>query len=88
MRWLNAIAWAANLVGTVFGLYFLLTAIDRNTQGEYIDEARALDYGYSLLTFVAGFLAGAIATAIVVLTILLLAQCLFLVARWLLRRST
>jgi hypothetical protein len=87
LRWLNQIAWIANFFGVSFGLYFLLTAIDRNTQGEYIDEARALDYVYAVQTFIAGFLAGAIATATVPSVALVLAGWLFHLARWLFRRS-
>jgi hypothetical protein len=85
MRWFNTIAWIATFVGVSFGLYVLLTAIDRNTQGEYIDEARALDYGYALQTFIAGFLAGTIATAAVLSIVVVLVHVL---ARWLFSTST
>jgi len=97
MRWLkaiawrlNAIAWIANFVGMACGLYVLLTAIDRNTQGEYIDEARALDYVYAVQTFIAGFLVSAIATATVLSIVLVLVQWLSILlvfSLWLFRRS-
>jgi hypothetical protein len=81
MRRLNAIAWIATFVGVSFGLFLLLTAIDRNAQGEYINEARALDYVYAVQTFIAGFLVSAIATAALLSFVLVLVG-------WLFRRST
>jgi hypothetical protein len=74
MRWLNTIAWVATFVGVACGLYLLLTGIDRNTQGEFINDAGALDYRYALLHFIVGFLIGAIATAIVLSFVLGLTQ--------------
>jgi hypothetical protein len=79
MRWLNAIAWAANFVGMASGLYVLFVAIDRNNQGEYINEFGAFDFGYALQMFIAWFLASAITTATVLSTV-------FLLARWLLNK--
>jgi hypothetical protein len=70
-------AWIATLAGVPFGLFFLLTAIDRNTQGEYIDDARALDYVYAVQTFIAGFLMSAIATAALLSFVLVLVRSLF-----------
>jgi hypothetical protein len=84
MRWLNAIAWIANFVGIACGLYVLFVAIDRNHQGEYINEAGALDFGYALQMFIAWFLASAVATA----TVLSIVLAIALVLGWLFRRST
>jgi hypothetical protein len=91
MRWLNLlnlIAWIANFVGMACALMVLRMKIDRNSQGEYIDEFRSFDFGYALQTFVAFYLVSAIATAIVLSSLLLSVQGVFLLARWLLRRST
>jgi hypothetical protein len=57
--------------------FLCLTAIERNTQEEYINEARALDYAYAVQTFIAGFLASAIATAAVLSIVLVLVGWLF-----------
>jgi hypothetical protein len=86
MRWLNQIAWFANFVGVTCGLYILLVAIDRNNQGEYIDTSTgALDYYYAALMFVAWYFVSAITTTIVLSIVLVLAECLFRLARRLLR---
>jgi hypothetical protein len=87
MRWLNAVAWFANFVGMACGLYVLFVAIDRNHQGEYINDAGALDFGYAFQMFLAAYLAGAIAAAIAIAAA---AAAIFLVlglARWPFRRS-
>jgi hypothetical protein len=86
---LNAIAWIANFVGMAWGLTVLLAAaIERNTQGTIIDQTTgAFDYRSALILFVAWFLVAAIATAIALSILLLLAEGLFLLARWLFHRS-
>jgi uncharacterized membrane protein len=82
------IAWIANFVGMAWGLTVLLAAIERNTQGTIIDQTTgAFDYRSALILFVAWFLVAAIATAIALSILLLLAEGLFLLARWLFRRS-
>jgi hypothetical protein len=85
---LNAIAWIANFAGMAWGLAVLLIAIERNTQGAIIDQTTgALEHRYALILFVAWFLVAAIATAIALSILLLLAEGLFLLARWLFHRS-
>jgi hypothetical protein len=89
MRSLNAIAWIANFVGMAGGLLVLLMGIARNHQGEYIEtSAWSLDFNYAIGVFVIVYLEIAIATAILLSFLLLSVQGLFLLAGWLLRRST
>jgi hypothetical protein len=68
------------------GLYVLLVAMDRNNQGEYIDQATgALDYHhYALQTFVVWFVASAIVTAT---SLSILVAFILALTRWLFRRS-
>lgn len=88
MRWLNQVAWIANFVGMACGLYILFVAIDRNNQGEYINESGALDFGYAAQMFTAWYLASAIVIATVFSLVLILAGWLFRLAKWLFHRPT
>jgi hypothetical protein len=88
MRWLNVlnlIAWIANFAGMACAFMVLYMKIDRNTQGEYIDEFGAFAFGHTLQTFVAFYLVSGIAVALVLSTIILSVQGLFLLAGWLLK---
>jgi hypothetical protein len=88
MRWLNAVAWIANFVAMVCSLLVLLMGIARNNQEEYIDTSKwELDFSYAVKGFVIVYLEIAIATAILLSIVRFSVQGLFLLARWVLRRS-
>jgi hypothetical protein len=89
MRWLNAVAWLANFVGVSSGLYVLLVAIDRNHQGEYIDQATgALDYSYAVQMFVAWYVVSAVTTVTVLSVLATVLSIVLVLVRWVLRRAT
>jgi hypothetical protein len=90
MRWLivfNLIAWIANFAGMTFAFMVLHIEIDRNSQGEYIDEFGMFDLSHALQTFAIFYLTSAIITGLFLSLAIVLVNSLFLLARWILRRS-